>query len=266
MNAIRAVVSDLDDTLLNENGQLSDYTVRVLKRCTERGIRVILCSGRMPHSMQPHVERLETHQPYICGNGAKILSYDHRELFSKGIDVEVAKQIIRFMDERGIYVHTYRDDCFVYSTENEAAQNYQRLAAITPMKVDNLAEYLDFPAPKLLCIANPAIVSDLLPQVQQIFAGHVDVTTSSPNYLEICAAGVSKGQTLQRLADRIGLTPETTAVFGDGLNDVSMLTWTPHGVAVANARSEVRQAASCVCGRNTEDGVACFIEKEVLNA
>lgn len=264
MKNIQTIVSDLDDTLLNEHSKLSDYTIQVLKKCTERGIRVIPASGRMQHSVTAFVEQLATHQPYICGNGAEILSSDHQIMYRCDIPLDTAKQIIRYMEERNIYIQTYRDDCFYYSVASPAAEDYMRLTLLQAKKVDNLADWLDFPVPKLLCIMDPALVRKMLPEVREVFHGLVDVTSSCPNYLEIGAPGVSKGNALQKLSELIGFTPETTVTFGDSLNDLSMLTWTPNGVAVGNARREVLQTVNYVCGLNTEDGVAHFIEREVL--
>lgn len=66
------------------------------------------------------------------------------------------------------------------------------------------------------------------------------------------------------MAAQIGIVPARTAVFGDSLNDMSMFAFTPHSVAMGNAREEVRRAAVHVCRSNTEDGMARFVEEYIL--
>lgn len=87
---------------------------------------------------------------------------------------------------------------------------------------------------------------------------------SKPFFIEGIAPNVSKGNALRRLAKRLDLTPENTMVFGDSLNDISMLNFSHNSVAMGNARAETKQAARFVCRSNQEDGVAHFVAEHVL--
>jgi hydroxymethylpyrimidine pyrophosphatase-like HAD family hydrolase len=89
-------------------------------------------------------------------------------------------------------------------------------------------------------------------------------SVSKPYFLEAEPPEVSKGAALRRLAKVLSLSPERTLVFGDSLNDITMLGYATHSVAMGNARDEVKRAARHVCGTNAEDGVARFVAAQVL--
>lgn len=263
---IDTIVSDMDDTLLGEDCTLSPYTIDVLRRCTERGIRVIPASGRAMKSLLPYLRQLNTGSPAIGCNGAQLIAPDLSLLSCQEFDAELAREIISFMLENGIYVQVYKDDYFYYATECDASKQYKKSSGMEGKAVGDLLRFVTFPTPKVLGVTHPEEVARLLPVAEQRFAGRVAFSVSKPYFLEAEPPEVSKGNALRRLSELIGLQPERTLVFGDSLNDLSMLAYTPNSVAMANGRLEVKDAARYVCRPNTEDGVARFIEEHVLNA
>ena len=260
---IDAIVTDLDDTLLNEKAELSAYTLNVLARAAAKGIRHIPASGRAARSMYPYTSRLFLTVPYIACNGSQLVTADHQVFDTVTLDAERAREIIRYTKARGFYVQSYRDDEFYFDSECAASIDYQRSSKMKAIAVGDLLAFTTFPVPKLLCVNEPAEVEKLYPDIKLAFPD-VEFTISKPYFLEAQPMGVNKGSALRRLADMIGLTPEKTLVFGDSLNDVSMMDYAVHSVAMGNARDEVKAAARHICRTNAEDGVARFIEEHVL--
>ena len=128
------------------------------------------------------------------------------------------------MKARGFYVQSYRDDDFYFDADCEASVSYQRSSQMNAVAVGDLLAFTTFPVPKLLCVHESAEVEKLYPEIRLAFPD-VEFTISKPYFLEAQPAGVNKGSALKRLADMIGLTPEKTLVFGDSLNDVSMMAY-----------------------------------------
>lgn len=91
---IRAIISDMDDTLLNDEGKLSDYTVATLRECIRRGIHVIPASGRTQTSIAPYAAQIGVDCPYIACNGAQLISPDHQVLEEETIPPETAPSFI----------------------------------------------------------------------------------------------------------------------------------------------------------------------------
>lgn len=264
---IDTILTDLDDTLLDARGQLSDYTLRVMAQCKQRGIRVIPASGRTHSSMYPFMSRLNTGMPYIAGNGSEIVSADHRLLEQITLDVQTAKEICAFMLAHGFYVQTYRDEKFFYEADCEAARLYQKSSGMQGVAVGDLVSFLDFAPPKILCVNEPEKVLALIPLAEKAFGERAAFTMSKPHYLEVEPPTVNKGSAVLRLAKLLDdLVPQRTLAFGDSLNDISLLAYTPNSVAMGNAREELKRTARYICRPNTEDGLARFVEEHVLNA
>ena len=96
--------------------------------------------------------------------------------------------------------------------------------------------------------------------VREIYQ-HLYFHSRYSSLLEIAAAGVSKASALTRVCGQRGIASDEVVAFGDMPNDLPMLTWAGHGVAVANAHPDVRAAADEVTASNDESGVALVLER-----
>ncbi len=261
---IDAIVSDLDDTLLSPEAALTPYTLSVLADARARGVRVIPASGRAVFSMRPFVEQLGPVTPYIACNGAVLARPDHTALETRAFPPDRARVLCRWLRERAGYVQVYHGETFLFSKDCEASRAYERSSGMRGVAVGDLEGSLTFDTPKILSVAEPEVVARLLIEAREAFP-EAEFSVSKPYFLEAQPKGVTKGAALKRLAELCGLSPERTLVFGDSLNDLSMLAYAAHSVAVGNAREEVKRAARYVCLSNAEDGVARFVAEHVLN-
>lgn len=264
---IDTIVTDMDDTLLDGSGRLSEYTLRVMHECTRRGVRVIPVSGRTYYSMRPYMLQLDTGMPYIGGNGSEIVGADHRLIEQQTLDVELGKELCAYMLSEGCYAQVYREESFYFAEECEPARLYRNSSGMNGVPVGDLPAFLDFPTPKVLGVNTVEEVRRIMPLIQKRFEGRAVITMSKPIFLEAEPLNVSKGNALKRLAELRGdIVPERTLAFGDSLNGISLLAYTPNSVAMGNAREELKQTAAYVCRPNAEDGLARFVEEHVLNA
>ncbi len=262
---IDTIVTDMDGTLLNPDRVITDYTLDVLNACKQKGIRLIPASGRTRASMKPHMLRLNTGMPYIGGNGSEIVSSDHQLIEQLTLDIPLAKELIAYLLNLGFHVQVYGEDAFYYSHECEASERYKRSSGMRGEEVGDLSRFLNFRTPKILAIGDPALVEKTLPIISEDYENRATFTVSEVNFLETEPLGASKGEALARLAALRGdIVPERTVAFGDNLNDMTLLQFTPHSVAMGNARQELKDAAAYVCRPNTEDGLAHFLEEYIL--
>ncbi|HRX08481.1 MAG TPA: Cof-type HAD-IIB family hydrolase [Candidatus Limiplasma sp.] len=261
---IDTIVTDLDDTLLDANTSLSAYTMQVLNEAKRRGILVIPASGRAAVSMRPFVDKLNTGKPYIACNGAQLMNPDHTEISSVMFMPQEAKELLRYFIGHGFYAQVYRDEYFYFAETNDFSKRYSRQTGMQGKAIGDLMAFLDFATPKVLSVSDPQAVEAMYPVIQAAFPD-VEFTISKPYFLEAQPKGVSKGSALQKLSELLGFSPERTMVFGDSLNDLSMLAFTKNSVAMANARPEVLRAARYVTEKpNAQDGLAHFIEDHIL--
>ena len=268
---IRLIATDLDGTLLTSDRTVSARNRRALEAAQAAGIVVIPATGRPivdgPQMLPRSLARL-----IVCSNGAVV--YD-----------DIAGAVLR---ERPIAPEAIADFVPAFA----AAVPGVRFATITDAGRSFLAGpgYLDLmrpgdhgrdgtregeaplerlyrdPAAKLIARHPELGAEDLLAAARSLDHPAVAATISGVPFLEIAAAGVSKESTLAMLADEHGITPEETMAFGDSINDVGMLAWAGHGVAMGNAWDEAKAVAREITADHDEDGVAVVVERLLSDA
>jgi Cof subfamily protein (haloacid dehalogenase superfamily) len=260
---IQLIASDLDETLLNKQAELTGRTLAALGRAMDAGARVVLASGRMVGAIRRYADAIGVNAPVIAFNGALI--YDTREgraLFAREIPVEDARAVARAAEARGIYVQAFTREEYFFERAGALSDLYARgIGGITGRAVGaKLSAWIDAPMCKLLMIAPPEEAQRLLRELAPAFSGRMELALSRPNYLECTAAGVHKGAALEALSGMLRIPRESVAAFGDNQNDLSMLRWAGSGYAVANAPEAVR-AGALRAPASDEDGVARVIER-----
>jgi hypothetical protein len=259
---IQLIATDLDETLLNKRAELSERTIRALKRAMEAGIYVSLASGRMVKAMAKYASAIGVNAPLIAFNGA--LLYDYRtktSLEAREVPLEDAKLVALAAEARGIHVQAFTREDYFFERANAFSDLYARgIGGIGGTAVgEKLSGWIGSPLCKLLLIAEPNVASQLVRELAPMFAGRMEIAQSRPNYVECTASGVHKGAALEALAARLNIPRENVAAFGDNENDVSMIRWAGHGYAVANAPEGVRAGALSAPASDL-DGVAQVIE------
>ncbi len=262
--SIRAIAFDLDDTLLRSDGTVSDYTVDVLHRAAKQGIRIIPASGRTRDSMWKTVQRVGCASCFIACNGADVWTPERELLMQELLPVDLAHEVAAFAAERGIYCQTYAVDRFFYTVENEYATSYAKMSSLPGECVGDLTRFIQRPVTKLLMMDSPERVAELLEEARGLFAGRATMTCSKPYFLECNPLKATKGNALRWCGAHFGFGMDELLAFGDSLNDLSMLEAAGTGVAMANAREDVKALGFATCASNDEDGVARYIETNIL--
>jgi Cof subfamily protein (haloacid dehalogenase superfamily) len=255
------VATDLDGTLLRSDGTLDARTLRALEHIEATGALVVLCTARPARWLAPLAPAAGRHGVVVCANGGVIWSvHDEAVLDQFPLAVEVAREVVarlRAVLPEGAWAV-------------ERAEAFAREPGYTPrwpVPDDTVVDAIDVllsVAPVKLMLRHPHLtVADLAARAQEHVGHLVEVTYSSGEdaLLEISAAGVSKASALAGVCAARGIGPEEVIAFGDMPNDLPMLVWAGHGVAVANAHPEVLAAADEVTAANDDCGVAQVLER-----
>lgn len=263
MPEIKAFISDLDDTLLTEEHQLTDRTAQTLQRLLRQGIKVALASGRSAASMWPTVQKVGTPYPYIAYNGAQIVDSKTRKVLSSNeIPMALAKEVLAWFESRGIYCQYYEGDNWYYAKRCDISDEYGKSSGVIGTDAGMpLHQAVSSDVPKLLAVEDPRKVPALIEESRKVFGDQLIITTSKPFFIEITSPLATKGNAVRTLADMIGLSPETTICAGDSLNDLSMLRWSKLPVTVSNAREEIQSIAWRVAGDGHQDGMAILLDE-----
>lgn len=262
---VDAIAFDLDDTLLRDDRTISPYTLSVLRRAAEKGVRVIPASGRTRDSMRGFVDAIGCAACFVSCNGAEVWSPDKSLLMQDLLETPLAHEIARFAQAHGCYAQTYAEDCFFYNREGDWARAYAESSELRGVYVGDLDAYISRPTPKILMMDKPERIAELMEEARAAFGSRVALTCSKPYFLEVNPPKATKGNALSWCAERFGFSMEHLLAFGDSLNDLSMLLAAGRGVAVANAREDVKAQVAHFGGSNQEDGVAHYIDQYVLS-
>lgn len=266
MNQLKAAAFDLDDTLLRADLSISLFTKDVFHRLRNSGFTFIAASGRTRMSMKPFVDELGCVSICISCNGAQIWDPVTEKIFCTELfPVDLCLEIAAFGNEYGCYAQTYSDDKFYFNEYSEYSRRYASASRLPGEYVGNLVDFIREPRSKILMMAEEAKIASMLADARERFAGRASVTCSKAYFLEFNPIQATKGNALRKAADILGIRAEEIAAFGDSLNDLSMLQAAGRAVAVSNARKDILPFCSDVCPSNQEDGVAQFLDANVLN-
>ncbi len=259
---LKLIAFDLDDTLLLDDLSISDYSVSVLNRLHQDGHIIVPASGRAKDSMISFVKRIGCASYYISCNGAEI--WDARDdslITSEVFSVDTGKRIAAFGRDHDCYSQTYAGDSFFYSVRSKYADLYAASSMLKGVFVGDLVEFINEPRSKILMMDSVAKISSLLAEARSEFSGEASITCSKPYFLEFNPINASKGKALARLCEMTGMDMSDVIAFGDSLNDLSMLTAAGLGIAMGNAREDVKVQCADICGTNMEDGVALYLDR-----
>jgi Cof subfamily protein (haloacid dehalogenase superfamily) len=256
---VRLVATDLDGTLLRSDGTLSARTRGALATTRAAGVAVSLVSARGPRGVQEVADDAHLSGTAICSNGAILLDLGTGSITrERAIETEVAVRLVRALRERlpGI----------LFAVEREAFGHEPGFAAWnwTPpadTAVGDAIELLEEPATKLILRHEQHEVEVVAAAARELAGDQASISIAGPWVVEVSAAGIDKAAALAELCEELRIEAARVVAFGDHLNDLPILAWAGHAVAVANAHPDVVAAADEVTASNDEDGVALVLER-----
>ncbi|HFK1529286.1 MULTISPECIES: Cof-type HAD-IIB family hydrolase [Bacillus] len=264
----KMIVLDLDDTLLRDDHTISPRTKEALMTAQEQGVKVVLASGRPTFAMRTIAKELhlEEYGSFILSfNGAKIINCKtDEELFSSTLPPEIVHSLYDISKEENVWIHTYIGDDIITEKNNSYTEIEGQITGMPIVEVNNLKESVQQPVVKVLMVENPEHLQTVEAKLQKQLEGQLSVMRSKPFFLEFTEAGVTKGTSLNKLIQKLGIKREEVIAMGDSYNDQAMIEFAGLGVAMGNAPDDIKEIANYVTDTNMNDGVAKVVEKFVL--
>ncbi|MBZ4664475.1 MAG: family phosphatase [Caloramator sp.] len=272
----KLIAMDMDGTLLNSQKQVTEYTKDVLRRASEKGIKLVICTGRIFTSAKSYARIIGTKAPIIASNGAYIREKDRNEvIYEKYIKKETLLDIIKVTREWGFYPHIYTTDTIYSEKLIHSSLNYSKWNETVPEDeriniqiVDSLEDVVEKEGENFLKVVVMALEDEVekLQELKKYIRDNMDVSifSSYMNNFEIMDKEVSKGNALKRLAEFFDIDREAIVCFGDNENDKTMFEFAGFPIAMGNAEEEIKEIAAYVTDTNDNDGVAKAIEELIL--
>ncbi|WP_171757338.1 Cof-type HAD-IIB family hydrolase [Vibrio sp. 03-59-1] len=266
---IKLVASDLDGTLLAPNHQLSDFTKQTLRELHQKGFTFIFATGR--HHVDVAGIREQTGIPayMITSNGARVHDQNNQLMYSGNVPSTLIQSIINTIkQDPELFIHIYQGDEWLISQENDYLKNFHKDTGFSYQlfDVDNAPTH-DIAK---IFITHPNHDHDYLVTFEEKlnaqFGDKLNVAFSTPWCLEVMAAEVSKGEALKVVAESLGKALENCIAFGDGMNDVEMLSMAGKGLVMATSHEKVMKALpnNQVIGSHADDAVAHYLRDNLF--
>ena len=228
----RLVALDLDGTLLNSQMQIQRETIDALKLVRDKGVQVMVVTGRHHVAAYPYWDQLGLDLPAVCCNGTYVYDYRAgRPLANNPLSKAQAHQILKIAREHGIYCLVYVDDAMVFESTSAHTSKLLNWAVSLPERVrpnirqiDRFEDLID----GVDIVWKFATASDDIPALQAFEqelreSMGLSCEWSANNRLDVAAAGNSKGTRLAEWIAEQGIDCSEVIAFGDHRNDIRML-------------------------------------------
>ena len=275
MSKYKMIVTDLDETLLQANGDLSLVNEQAIKRAINAGTIFVPNTGRAFDSIQPLLSQIgliNKRDNFVISfnGGATVENFKNNVQICHPLSDSVAERIFKIgLGFRGTSAHINTlDQMFAYGVgpdEKHYLQTrgvfYQNLSEPDIKQIGNrtiMKVIFNHSDPEIRTKVHDAVLAEL--------KGQVVATYSSNRYVEFNPFGVNKGTATLELAQKLGIKPSEVIAVGDNFNDLPMIEKAGLGICVSNGRDEVKKIANYVTEADNDHGaIAEIINKFILN-
>lgn len=261
------VASDMDGTLLSPEHKITPLARNTLQQLTKKGIHFVFATGRHHIDIGQIRDSLAIDAYMITSNGARVHNTAGDLIFSHNLDEDIAAELFTLFDNRpDIVTNIYRNDEW-YANRSSADHTEMFQESLFPCQLMKMAEVPTDGIGKIYYTSdNHETLLPLEKQINQRWGDRVNVSFSLPVCLEVMAGGVSKGEALARVARLLGYGLRDCIAFGDGMNDLEMLSMAGKGCIMANAHQRLKDLLPHleVIGSNADDAVVHYLRHMYL--
>lgn len=264
----KMLVVDLDDTLLTDDHKISKRNKELLMKAQEKGVTLVLASGRPTTAMINYAYELEMERfgSYIISfNGAVITEMASEEtIFERSLTKDEVHSLHDFSLKHRVHIITYAKNGIVTESESEYINIEKDLTGLPLHIVPSFKEEVDSPTVKCILLDEP----ERLKKIEAILKEErkdLSVATSKPFFLEVMPQGIDKAASIDNLVKRLNINREEVIAVGNAGNDLTMIEYAGLGVWVDNVTPELRDKADFIVASNMNDGVAEVVERFLLN-
>jgi len=253
---IKMIATDLDKTLLRSDAVISDYTLDILKKCQARDLVVVFATAR---STQAAARILAQFTPDIfIGYGGALVSAEEKVIHRIDISADISNRIIKeaLNTPEVVNVLAINESIALTNDVDELAEKDSSHYQYADFSNDYNYSYLKISL-NAACQTAVEKIAENYPMLDML-------RYTGENLYRFANRNAVKWNALKAAAEHYNISTDMIAAFGDDRNDLEMLEKCGIGIAVENAIDEVKAVANHVCGTNDNDGVAKWIEENIL--
>lgn len=267
---------DIDGTLIRPDHTLSERVISAIRKARDKGVLIVLSTGRMFKSALFYTDELNIKDPIISSNGAYVRSTKNDLVYyEENLSEEDIKHILNVLEKHGVKINWYNHNTMFVAEYRDYVGRYEELSKTLPENrkikiryldqeytIDNAIKDSKYAIQKGIVFPDLNLIPILRDEVGQ--NTRIKVVSSGHDNIEFTSYKADKGLGVLALAKAKGIKPEEIIAIGDSENDLAMLKVVGLPVAMGNALDSVKKIAKYITDTNENDGVAKMIEKFIL--
>lgn len=288
---LKLVAIDLDGTMLNQYGIVTQKTKNSIKKAQENGIEIMIASGRPIDSVKTISKEIGSENYFISGNGSIIYDIKKDEIIYENVlKKQKALEIIKICEENSIFYNVYTEkeiiaknlqyNVLYYHKENLTKSEEDKTHVNI---VEDIYDYIEKTDSKVLkvmiCDKHQTIFNAIMRKLKEVDDIEVlEVSHMSRKiirqgteeipieyfYTEISAKNVDKWTALEFLKEKLQISSDEIVAIGDNVNDKKMIEKSGYGIAMGQSAPQIKEIADYITDSNVDDGVANALDKLLL--
>lgn len=273
MNKYDIVFVDIDDTLNKSNGTVSEYTKDVMKRLKDKGIKVVVNTGRSAHYAIVKSQEANLSEYIISSNGSEVYNYNTGEIiYSKPLKKEDIKGIYTYCQDHNLtLILNSLKNRFIntkeYSYNNEPAEYFSDIDEVLSNNQIHQMVILSSNYDRMLVL--PSLFKEKFPALKAIHSsiGLIEGKREKNKeyYHDFVLENTAKSTGIVELLDYLNIDSEKAIAIGNGYDDICMTDVVGTSIAVANANDILKESSTIITDSAENDGVAKILEKLCLS-
>lgn len=262
----KMLVLDMDDTLLTDDHTISDENKEMLALAREKGVHVILASGRPTPAMVRYAKELNLDDSYMISyNGAVITDLKtDKVIFEQTLTKEQIHDLYDYSLKSKTDIITYLDGKVVSESSSKYIDIELDITGLEYNRVLNFKDTVQSSAVKCILLEEPSYLKEVEKDLKAAMP-HLSVSMSKPFFLEVAQNGIDKAASIKILAEKLNIHQSEIIAVGNAGNDLTMIEYAGLGVWVANVTPELKDRANVIVASNNDHGVAEVVKRFILN-
>lgn len=262
----KMIATDLDGTLLNDNREISRENILTINKAINKGVMVVPCTGRAIQGITRYEELKALKMPAVAYNGGMIINLeDMSVIFHCPLPCSDAEFIINKGNELNTNICVWIDNKLYCNKINHYTLEYSTISGVQPIKFKSFNDIKNKTVTKILWYDSEEKISLFLNNMTKCVSENVSCCTSKPWFLEFFNSETSKGLALRKLGEIYNIASSEILAIGDELNDISMIKYAGTGVAMFNAKDQLKSVADYTTNsNNNKNGFTEAVNKFIL--
>ncbi|MBM7702606.1 Cof-type HAD-IIB family hydrolase [Metabacillus iocasae] len=258
------IALDLDGTLLTDTKIISPRTKKVIEKAKQQGHIVMIATGRPYRSSSMYYTELQLNTPIVNFNGALVHHPQQQSwgVYHNPLQRQTAHHIVEAMDSYNVnnILAEVMDDIYLHYEDRKLIDVIS--LGNPKLQTGDLRHTLNYDPTSILIHADEAHVDEIRSHLSSVHAEVIEHRRwGAPwHVVEIVRKGLNKAVGLKRVADHYNIPQDRVIAFGDEDNDLEMIEYAGHGIAMANGISALKTIANDITLSNEEDGIAYYLE------